>query len=57
MFEPFVTTGRIADPSDTAARPAGLGLAVVAAIVDAHHGRVDVDSGPSGTRVELRLPR
>jgi two-component system, OmpR family, sensor kinase len=37
-------------------RSGGLGLAVVAAIVDAHGGKVDVDTGASGTTVTLRIP-
>jgi signal transduction histidine kinase len=36
----------------------GLGLAIVKAIVQAHHGEVDIRSAPgSGTCVTLRLPR
>ncbi|WP_091462551.1 sensor histidine kinase [Micromonospora inyonensis] len=35
----------------------GLGLAIVVAVVDAHHGRVDVDSRPGRTVFTVRLPR
>jgi two-component system OmpR family sensor kinase len=35
----------------------GLGLAIVAAVVEAHHGTVDVDSAPGYTAFIIRLPR
>lgn len=34
----------------------GLGLAIARAIVDAHHGRIDVATGPDGTTFTVRLP-
>lgn len=34
----------------------GLGLAIAAAIVQAHHGRIDVDSAPGVTEFRLVLP-
>ncbi|OKI61265.1 sensor histidine kinase [Micromonospora sp. CB01531] len=34
----------------------GLGLAIVAAVVEAHHGRVDVASRPGRTTFTVRLP-
>jgi len=34
----------------------GLGLAVVAAITNAHHGNLILDSTPTGTTVTLQLP-
>ncbi|KXK62020.1 histidine kinase [Micromonospora rosaria] len=34
----------------------GLGLAIVAAVVEAHHGTVDVDSRPGRTEFRVRLP-
>jgi two-component system OmpR family sensor kinase len=39
-----------------AAGSTGLGLAIVAAVVAAHHGTVDVDSGPGRTVFTVRLP-
>jgi signal transduction histidine kinase len=48
LFEPFVTT----KPKGT-----GLGLAIAQAIVDAHGGRISIDSTPdAGTLVSLQLP-
>jgi two-component system OmpR family sensor kinase len=34
----------------------GLGLAIVAAVVEAHHGTVEVESSPGMTRFTVRLP-
>jgi two-component system OmpR family sensor kinase len=34
----------------------GLGLAIVLAVVQAHHGTVDLDTGPTGTRFTIHLP-
>lgn len=36
---------------------AGLGLAIVAAVAEAHHGTVRIELGGSGTTVIMRLPR
>ena len=48
LFEPFVTT----KPHGT-----GLGLAIAHAIVDAHGGRISIESSPElGTLVSLQLP-
>jgi two-component system NtrC family sensor kinase len=47
IFEPFVTT----KPHGT-----GLGLAIAHAIVDAHGGRISIDSSRAGTLVSLQLP-
>jgi two-component system sensor histidine kinase HydH len=48
IFEPFYTT----KSSGT-----GLGLAVVKAIVDSHHGEIKIDSTPGvGTTVHIKLP-
>lgn len=34
----------------------GLGLAIVQAIVAAHHGEITLDSSPAGTRVQVTIP-
>ena len=39
-----------------AAGSTGLGLAIVAAVVEAHHGTVEVASRPGDTRFTVRLP-
>jgi two-component system OmpR family sensor kinase len=52
IFQPFYRS----DPSRArASGGAGLGLAIVAAIVEAHGGTVGVDSGPGAT-FEVRIP-
>lgn len=49
LFEPFFTTKE---------KGSGLGLFSVRRVVEAHRGRVKIDSRPdSGTTVEIRLPR
>ena len=53
VFERFAR----ADPSRArVSGGAGLGLAIVDAIVRAHGGKVDVDSGAGGSTFSLRLP-
>lgn len=49
VFTPFVRAGEGADST-------GLGLAVVEAVVEAHGGHVELDTGPHGTRFRLHLP-
>jgi two-component system OmpR family sensor kinase len=54
IFERFVR----ADPGrGHAAASGGLGLPISEAIVNAHHGAIEVDSSPGGTRFTIRLPR
>jgi two-component system, NtrC family, sensor histidine kinase PilS len=48
LFDPFFTT----KPGGS-----GLGLAVVHRAIDAHRGLVFLDSGPTGTRFTIVLPR
>lgn len=49
MFEPFVK-------GSAETQPGGVGLAVVAAVVDAHEGKIEVATGPGGTTFTLRIP-
>ena len=52
VFEPFVRVAK------TSASGIGLGLATVKRLVEAHHGRVGVDSSPDrGCRFWFELPR
>ena len=53
MFHPLV---RHAANTDHAAG-LGLGLYIVRIIVDAHRGRIEVDSGAHGTKFNVTLPR
>lgn len=53
VFDRFVRGG---GERATTRGSSGLGLPIVAAIVAAHHGRIDVDSGSSGTTITIELP-
>jgi signal transduction histidine kinase len=54
LFEPFRRGGRLR----TATRGAGLGLAIVRLIVDAHHGRMQAAAPPfGGLAIRIELPR
>jgi two-component system OmpR family sensor kinase len=54
IFERFV---RGDSSRSRAAGSSGLGLSIVAAVVEAHAGRVEVDtSRPGGTSFRVRLP-
>jgi two-component system OmpR family sensor kinase len=54
IFERFYRS----DPSRSRAKGgSGLGLSIVAAVVHAHGGSVDVDSSSDGARFTVRLPR
>jgi signal transduction histidine kinase len=54
LFEPFRRGGRVR----TATRGAGLGLAIVRMIVDAHHGKLQAAAPPfGGLNVRVELPR
>jgi two-component system OmpR family sensor kinase len=53
LFERFV---RGDSSRSRAAGSTGLGLSIVAAVIAAHHGTVDVDSRPGQTRFTVTLP-
>jgi signal transduction histidine kinase len=54
LFEPFRRGGRVR----TATRGAGLGLAIVRLIVEAHHGRLQAAAPPfGGLAIRVELPR
>ena len=54
---PFVFE-RYRQASDARGKGVGLGLYIVKGIVEAHHGRVSIESTPGvGTTVSLILPR
>jgi len=54
LFEPFRQRGR----ARTGTRGAGLGLAIVRLIVDAHHGKVQAAAPPfGGLAIRVELPR
>jgi signal transduction histidine kinase len=54
LFQPFRRGGRVR----TATRGAGLGLAIVRLIVDAHHGRLQAAAPPfGGLAIRIELPR
>jgi two-component system nitrogen regulation sensor histidine kinase GlnL len=48
LFDPFLTTKK---------NGSGLGLALVAKIIDEHGGMIDVDSGPRRTEFRVLLPK
>jgi signal transduction histidine kinase len=53
LFDAFRRGGR----ARTSQRGAGLGLSIVKAIVDAHHGSIRAEAQPGGgLRVEISLP-
>ncbi len=58
VFERFTRADTSRVRAATAARggSTGLGLAIVAAVVEAHHGRVTLDSQPGRTRFTVSLP-
>ncbi|MBF0199026.1 MAG: hypothetical protein HQL32_15020, partial [Planctomycetes bacterium] len=54
VFEPFVTTK---SRSTTGSSGSGLGLSVVAGIIDDHDGRIDLEARNPGTCVSIYLPQ
>ncbi|HEV2931434.1 MAG TPA: HAMP domain-containing sensor histidine kinase, partial [Propionibacteriaceae bacterium] len=58
VFERFTRAdaSRVRTPGAATGGSTGLGLAIVAAVVEAHHGRVEVDSQPGRTRFAVTLP-
>lgn len=53
LFERFARADRSRDRKTGGT---GLGLSIARAIVEAHHGRISVDSSPGDTTFEVRLP-
>ncbi|HYF01030.1 MAG TPA: hybrid sensor histidine kinase/response regulator, partial [Planctomycetota bacterium] len=51
IFEPFFSSKDGRQRSGT-----GLGLTIVAAVVDDHRGEIDLETSPQGTRFRLRFP-
>lgn len=49
IFTPFVSSGK--------ATGTGLGLAIVKQIVEAHDGEITLETSPSGTTFEIRIPQ
>ena len=58
VFERFTRadTSRVRAAGAPKGASTGLGLAIVAAVVDAHHGTVEVHSQPGDTRFVVSLP-
>lgn len=58
VFERFTRadSSRVRAASAPPAGSTGLGLAIVSAVVEAHHGRVSVDSHPGHTKFSVLLP-
>ncbi len=58
VFERFTRAdvSRVRAPGAANGGSTGLGLAIVAAVVEAHHGRVEVHSEPGRTRFAVTLP-
>ncbi len=50
IFEPFYTT-------KGSGKGTGLGLAITNQLVSRHHGRIHVDTGPTGTSMVVEFPR
>ncbi|TVP79527.1 MAG: GHKL domain-containing protein [Puniceicoccaceae bacterium] len=49
LFEPFVTQGK--------KEGTGLGTAIAKSIIDAHHGKIDFETGSVGTVFTIHLPK
>ena len=58
VFERFTRadTSRVRAETAVPGGSTGLGLAIVSAVVEAHHGRVTLDSHPGHTRFTVTLP-
>ena len=58
VFERFTRadTSRVRAETAVPGGSTGLGLAIVSAVVEAHHGRVTLDSHPGHTRLTVTLP-
>ncbi len=49
IFDPFVTSGKV--------NGTGLGLAIVKQIIQAHHGKIEIESDDTGATFHISLPQ
>jgi signal transduction histidine kinase len=55
-FDPDLDTGALASFTSTKTDGLGLGLSLSRSIVEAHGGKLSIDSGPRGAAISFALP-